>query len=104
MSAENKHYAYIWEFEVAPRKETEFLRADGPAGLWAALFGKASGYLGTLLLNDQVRPTRYLTIDRWRSAEAHEAFLAQFRAEYEALDRQCEALTMREASLGSYWE
>ncbi len=104
MDAGNNHYVYIWEFEVAPHKQAEFLRTYGPVGSWSALFRQASGYLGTLLLNDQVNPRRYLTVDRWTSAQAHDAFLAKFRAEYEELDRACENLTSHEASLGSYWE
>ena len=55
-----------------------------------------------LLLRDQAAPGRFLTIDRWSSADAHDAFRASFRAEYEALDRACEALTQHEASLGAY--
>ncbi len=97
-------YARIWAFEVAPQKQAEFLDAYGPAGAWSKLFGKAGGYIGTLLLNDQRSPSRYLTIDRWRSAEAHAAFLDGFRAEYEELDKRCERFTKREASLGSYDE
>jgi heme-degrading monooxygenase HmoA len=104
VDAGNNRYVYIWEFEVAPHKQAEFLHAYGPAGLWTALFRRASGYLGTLLLNDQVNPRRYLTVDRWTSTEAHDAFLEKFRAEYEELDRACENLTSHDASLGSYWE
>jgi [ribosomal protein S5]-alanine N-acetyltransferase len=104
MNAANAPYACIWEFEVAPQKQAEFVRAYGPAGPWPQLFGRAGGYIGTLLLNDQLSPTRYLTIDRWHSAAAHAAFLERFRAEYEELDELCEAFTSREASLGSYQE
>jgi [ribosomal protein S5]-alanine N-acetyltransferase len=104
MKPVNPPYVYIWEFEVAPHEQAAFLRAYGPAGTWSALFGKAGGYIGTLLLNDQRRPSRYLTIDRWRSAEAYADFLAAFRAEYEELDRLCERFTSHEASLGSYLE
>jgi [ribosomal protein S5]-alanine N-acetyltransferase len=104
MNTANAPYACIWEFEVAPQKQAEFLRAYGPEGAWSDLFGKAGGYIGTLLLSDQCSPTRYLTIDRWRSAEAHAAFLHRFRTEYEELDKRCERFTKREASLGSYEE
>jgi [ribosomal protein S5]-alanine N-acetyltransferase len=104
MNTANAPYACIWEFEVAPQKQAEFLRAYGPEGSWSELFGKAGGYIGTLLLNDQRSPARYLTIDRWRSAEAHAAFLQRFQAEYEQLDKLCEVFTKRETSLGSYEE
>jgi quinol monooxygenase YgiN len=98
-------YVYVWEFKVAPEREQEFLAAYGPSGAWSSLFQKAAaGYVETLLLQDQSVPGRFVTVDRWHSQDAHEAFLAKFRAEYEALDLACEPLTQHEASLGSYWE
>jgi heme-degrading monooxygenase HmoA len=102
--ASGKRYAYVWEFLVASHHEQEFLAAYGPSGAWASLFRRAPGYVETLLLRDQAAPGRFLTIDTWSSAHAHGAFRASFRAEYEALDRACEALTQHEASLGAYWE
>jgi hypothetical protein len=50
MDAANHHFVYIWEFEIIPHKQAEFLR---PTGLQAPgkLFKRASGYRGTLLLN-----------------------------------------------------
>jgi len=99
-----RRYVYVWEFKVLPEREQEFLAAYGSSGVWSRLFGKAAGYVGTLLLQDRAVPARFLTIDRWSSQSAHDAFLAEFRAEYEALDRACESLTQYESSLGSYWE
>lgn len=97
-------YVYLWEFEVPPERRNEFVRHYGPNGTWAQLFRRAPGYLETLLLEDQHAPTRFLTIDRWASSEAHEAFMRASRSEYERIDRLCEALTVSERSLGSYWE
>ena len=97
-------YVYVWEFKVLPEREKEFLAAYGSSGAWSLLFRKAAGYVETLLLQDQAVPTRFLTIDRWSSQNAHDAFLIAFRAEYEALDRACESLTQDESGLGSYWE
>jgi|GEM_PF-332379 quinol monooxygenase YgiN len=97
-------YVYLWEFKVLPEREQEFLAAYGPSGAWSRLFRKAAGYVETLLLQDRAVPARFLTIDRWVSQRAHDAFLVEFRAEYEALDRTCESLTEYESSLGSYWE
>jgi len=104
MSTQQKHYVYIWEYEVIPSKKEEFMHAYGPAGAWVALFARASGYIDTFLLNDQTNPTRFLTIDRWSTADAHNAFITQYRAEYEELDKSCESLTSHEANLGSYWQ
>ena len=97
-------FVHLWEFRVSPEREQEFLAAYGPSGAWARLFREADGYVETLLLRDQSAPGRFLTVDRWASQDAHEVFLARFRAEYEALDRACESLTAQETSLGSYWE
>jgi quinol monooxygenase YgiN len=97
-------YVYVWEFQVAPERKQEFLAAYGPSGAWSLLFRRATGYVETLLLQDQAHPGRFLTIDRWSSQSARDAFLAEFHAEYEALDRACESLTQHESSLGSYWE
>lgn len=98
------YFTCIWEFEVAADKLPAFLRCYGPDGDWAALFRRAPGYLGTRLLRDQARPTRFVTVDRWRSVEAYEAFKKRFGAEYDVLDRYGEGLTVHEASLGSYRE
>jgi quinol monooxygenase YgiN len=100
----DRRYVYVWAFEVAPGREPEFLSAYSPSGAWSQLFQRAAGYLETLLLQDQSVPGRFLTVDRWRSQSDRDAFLARFRAEYDALDHACESLTQKETSLGSYWE
>ena len=87
-----------------PEREQEFLAAYGPTGAWSQLFGRAEGYVETLLLRDRSFPGRFLTIDRWSSENHRDAFMAEFRAEYDALDRACASLTEHEASLGSYLE
>jgi len=96
-----RRHVYIWEFEVQAENQAEFLRHYGPVGTWAQLFRRASGYVETILLQDQKSSTRYLTVDRWASNEAHDAFLQTNRAEYERIDRLCESLTTAERSLGS---
>ena len=104
MASSTDGYVYVWEFRVAPGREADFVAAYGPSGAWAALFRRADGYVETLLLQDRAVPGRFVTVDRWRSGRDHDAFVAAFRAEYDALDRACEALTEHEASLGSYAE
>ena len=74
----------------------------GRGGDWARLFRRGEGYLGTELLRDAADPGRYLTLDRWTSRAAWESFRAGHLAEYEAIDRLCEALTAAEARLGDF--
>jgi len=47
---------------------------------------------------------RYVTIDRWQSAEHYSEFRSQFTLEYRELDTRCEELTTEERSLGSVIE
>ena len=95
-------YAALWEFEVPPANQAEFEAQYGPDGSWVRLFRRASGYLGSELLRDRSDPLRYLTIDRWESADAWRTFRREHAAEYERLDRELEGLTAREAPLGEY--
>lgn len=95
-------YATVWEFVVAPARQAEFEAHYGEDGSWARLFRRAEGYRGTELLRDRGNALRYLTIDRWDSREAWQAFKQEHGAEYERLDREFEGLTTHEAPLGEY--
>ena len=95
-------HVILWEFRVREGREAAFETAYGPDGDWARLFRRAVGYLGTELLADPDLPRRYLTIDRWVSAEAHREFSRQWKTEYETLDSTCESLTEVERRLGSF--
>jgi len=66
------------------------------------LFSRSPDYHGTELLRDQDHEGRYLTVDRWTTRAAFEAFRTAWKAEYEALDRACGALTTSETPLGAY--
>ena len=90
----------IWEFRVKAGREAEFERRYGPEGDWAQLFRRSRAYRGTELLRDTAEPGRYLTLDRWQSAEAFEEFKRSNAEDYAALDRECEALTESELCLG----
>jgi heme-degrading monooxygenase HmoA len=95
-------YATVWEFRVRAERREEFERLYGPEGSWALLFRQAPGYVGTDLLRDRADAQRYLTIDRWASADAYRAFRAAFAGPYAALDERCAALASHEAALGEY--
>lgn len=93
-------YVRVWSFIPHPDRLSEFEDVYGPNGAWARLFHRAPGFLGTTLL----RGEDCLTLDRWASQEAWDRFRAEFGQEYEALDRQCEGLTMAEEAIGDYEE
>ena len=97
-------YVVLWRFRPAVGREGEFERAYGPSGEWAQLFGRDDGYLGTELLlrrsDDESR--EYLTLDRWASRAAYEAFRARRSGEYQRLDRRLEGLTEEETLLGAF--
>lgn len=95
-------FVYLWEFTVAAEHRAEFERAYGDDGDWVALFRRSPDYLGTDLLRDRERPGRYLTVDRWRSAAAREAFRVRHAAEIAAIDARCAALTLDERHLGDF--
>ncbi|HEX7025028.1 MAG TPA: antibiotic biosynthesis monooxygenase [Gemmatimonadales bacterium] len=97
-------YVRVWLFEPIPAAREAFEAAYGPDGEWARLFHRAAGFLGTELLKAEGPSSRYLTLDRWISRDAWEAFLRDHRAEYAALDRRCESLTAMEQEIGSYEE
>ena len=74
--------ALVFSYEV--RDAAEFERVYGPEGEWAQFFRSGRGYVGTELLRDLEVAGRYLVVDRWESAEAYNAFVAEHREDYMA--------------------
>ncbi len=95
-------FVVVWQFEVAEEKIAAFEAAYSAEGAWAKLFGTSPEYRGTELLRDAYIPGGYVTIDRWTSEDAFRAFRKEHDAEYEALDRSCDALTSGERRVGAY--
>jgi heme-degrading monooxygenase HmoA len=95
-------YEIFWEYEVRPEQIAAFERLYGADGEWARLFRGTEGYVETLLFRDTDRPTRYLTVDRWLSRAAFNAFVETARPAYAALDRRGDALTVRERRIGAF--
>jgi heme-degrading monooxygenase HmoA len=98
----DERYISIWEYQVPPAAEADFLTHYAPDGTWARLFRRSSEHLGTELYRDCTRPDRFVTVDRWRSETAFREFRSRFAVEYEALDRQCARLTRHEAVIGEF--
>ena len=95
-------FIVVWQFEITEENVAAFEAAYGSEGPWAQLFRGSPDYKGTELLRDAYIPCSYLTIDRWTSEEAYRAFRRDHDAAYEALDRQCDALTAHETRIGAY--
>ena len=95
-------FTTLWEFAVKPSRRAEFEMHYGPDGTWVRLFRKAPGYLGSELLHDSADTLRYVTIDRWASADDWREFRKRFAVDYERLDLDCEGLTTHEAPLGEF--
>ena len=72
--------ALVFSYEV--HDAPEFERVYGNDGDWAQFFRQGRGFIGTELLRDVEAPGRYLVIDRWESADAYNAFVAERREEY----------------------
>ena len=72
--------ALVFSYEV--RDAAEFERVYGPDGERAEFFRQGRGYVGTELLRDVEASSRYLVVDRWESADAYNAFVAEHQAEY----------------------
>lgn len=93
-------HVIIWEFHVRKDRVADFERVYGPEGDWVQFFRKGDAYIGTELLNKG--DGTYQTKDRWMTSEAYESFRSAYKAEYEALDRRCEALTESERQLSLF--
>jgi len=95
-------FVVIWKFEVADEKVAAFEKAYGSTGSWAQLFGQSPRHHGTELLKDAYIAGTYLTIDRWESEADFRDFRATHDADYEKLDRECDALTESESRIGAF--
>ena len=95
-------FSYLWEYDVPPESERQFLAHYAPDGTWAQLFRRARGYVGTQLYRDRRRAGHYLTVDHWQDETAYREFRRQLGSEFEALDQACAGLTRREAHLGDF--
>jgi heme-degrading monooxygenase HmoA len=92
-------YVIVWRYEVPTSSRDAFEAAYGPTGPWAALFGRTPGYLGTELV--RLDDGAYVTLDRWLTEDAFQRFLADHRADYDALDQELEPLTSAEVRIGA---
>lgn len=95
-------YDIVWEFRVPLTRTAQFVEAYASDGPWAQLFRRAPGFIETRLLQDTEDAGRYLTVDRWESHAAFEAFKHDFATDYNALDERLEGLASLEVRLGAF--
>ena len=93
-------FVVIWQYEVRAGAEAAFEALYGADGAWVALFREFDGFIGTELLRGD--DGRYLTLDRWTSAAAYEAFLAAAKPRYAEIDAVGDAFTASEHRIGVY--
>ena len=92
----------IWKFRPPADREQEFATVYGADGVWAALFARAAGYLGTTLYRPEEPGGAWMTIDRWDSAGAFEAFGRDFGEEYRRLDIELNDISGEEEFVGAF--
>lgn len=92
----------VWKFLPPAGREQEFSQAYSSDGPWAALFGRAKGYRGTILLRPETPGGWWLTMDRWDNARDFEAFQRDFGDSYRALDAQLEGVAGEEEFVGAF--
>jgi heme-degrading monooxygenase HmoA len=92
--------ALVFRYEARDREEFE--RVYGPEGAWAEFFRQGSGYIGSELLRDLEEPERYLVIDRWETAEAYNAFLAEHEDEYVRRSEEVRLHYVQELRFGTF--
>jgi heme-degrading monooxygenase HmoA len=89
-------------FRYEARDADAFERVYGPEGEWAQFFRQGRGYIGSELLRDLEEPERYLVVDRWESADAYNAFLAEHQAEYVRRSEETRLHYVQELRFGTF--
>jgi heme-degrading monooxygenase HmoA len=95
-------YVAIWKFRVREGAADALRTLNNPGGAWPTLFSRDSNYLGTEVLSSTSDEREFVTIDRWTSREAYDAFRRQWADEYAAIDRAAEGLTEAEELIGTF--
>jgi hypothetical protein len=85
-------FARVWEYEVPADQVDGFVAAYGPTGDWARLFARGDGFARTELYRSTESPTRFITVDLWRSQAAWQEFMGRWGLAYAELDQVMEPL------------
>jgi len=95
-------YIVVWEYQVKPECEAEFVAAYGPEGDWARLFRRSPEFRGVELLGSAGNVGRFFTLDHWSSSAAMDLFLSTNATAYDVLDRRLSVLTVWERRIGGF--
>jgi heme-degrading monooxygenase HmoA len=95
-------FVIIWEYKIKPEYRQTFLNYYKSDGEWVRFFRQDENYLSKLLVLSADEEV-YLTIDRWRTEAAYQAFQQQQQSRYKELDEYCEQLTVEEKLIGKYF-
>jgi heme-degrading monooxygenase HmoA len=93
-------YRIVWEYDAAPERVKEFEREYGSSGRWVDFFRRSEDYVSTELFRSLDSPTRFMTLDCWRTRAGYEAFRKAHADDYSRIDEQCAQLTAHERILG----
>ncbi len=93
-------FRIVWEFDANPERVNEFELVYGSSGKWVELFKRSADHVSTELYRSIDSPTRYMTLDRWRSRAGYDAFRKEHAEDYVQLDELCETITVHERILG----
>ena len=89
-------------FQPAPGRESDFAAAYSGHGVWAQLFGRAEGFVGTRLLAPEEAGGPWLTFDEWESRAAFDRFQDEYGEAYRALDEELAGLTAEDRFIGAF--
>ena len=92
----------VWEFKVRPEQWEAFEAHYSSDGHWVELFRCSRAYIATTCAHDVQDSDRYLVTDVWESLEAYLDFKQKNQAEYEQLDKICQAFTLGETFIGAF--
>lgn len=92
----------FYRYRVHPAQARAFEHAYGPAGPWAKLFARHSGYKRTRLFRHKEEAGIYVTVDVWDSKADWDAFRKLHSDDYRRLERQLALLKLEEHLLGFY--
>jgi heme-degrading monooxygenase HmoA len=93
-------YRIVWQYDVRPERITDFEQVYGPEGDWVQFFRSSPDFLGTELYRTAEDPSRFITVDSWRSRPAYESFRKTHSERYSKLDEWCSQFTAHERTLG----